>query len=464
MGTEVPERVMGEGIEHFDAIVIGAGPSGSVTSAYLNKHGLKVLVLERTVFPRFVIGESLLPLSMAHWEEAGLLPDLMKQNYAIKRGARFIRKGVVLDLAFAENFTKGWTWTWQVPRAHFDKVMADSASAAGVDIRYGHEVTKVDLDADDHAVVHARCGEKTMAAQAPFIIDSSGYGGTLVSLFGLKDEPAGNDRMAMFTHVPETEEHRANYQDPMQISFEIVDTDLWFWSIPFSNGSTSLGFVGHKRHFTSIEASATTSEAFKKMLKTQHGFGTRYDAPEFLFEPKVIRDYAHYNEKLHGKHYVLTGNCAGFLDPVFSSGVAFATNSGLLAAKLYLKQRSGEAVDWELDYAKPVRDGATVFKTYVETWYNGDLHTIFFAPELTQSIKEQIVSVLAGYVWDKKNPFVAKHDRIVRTLAQVVRMGADGNADPGKLDAVTASFANGAGNTGKVVNVNKDELSGAKAS
>ena len=455
---------MGEGIEHFDAIVIGAGPSGSVTSAYLNKHGLKVLVLERTVFPRFVIGESLLPLSMAHWEEAGLLPDLMKQNYAIKRGARFIRKGVVLDLAFAENFTKGWTWTWQVPRAHFDKVMADSASAAGVDIRYGHEVTKVDLDADDHAVVHARCGEKTMAAQAPFIIDSSGYGGTLVSLFGLKDEPAGNDRMAMFTHVPETEEHRANYQDPMQISFEIVDTDLWFWSIPFSNGSTSLGFVGHKRHFTSIEASATTSEAFKKMLKTQHGFGTRYDAPEFLFEPKVIRDYAHYNEKLHGKHYVLTGNCAGFLDPVFSSGVAFATNSGLLAAKLYLKQRSGEAVDWELDYAKPVRDGATVFKTYVETWYNGDLHTIFFAPELTQSIKEQIVSVLAGYVWDKKNPFVAKHDRIVRTLAQVVRMGADGNADPGKLDAVTASFANGAGNTGKVVNVNKDELSGAKAS
>lgn len=456
--------MMENSIEHFDAIVIGAGPSGSVTSAYLNKHGLKVLVLERAVFPRFVIGESLLPLSMGHWDEAGLLPDLMKQNYAIKRGARFIRNGVVLDLAFAENFTEGWTWTWQVPRAHFDKVMADTASAAGVDIRYGHEVTKVDLDADDHAIVHAKCGDKTMTAQAPFIIDSSGYGGTLVSLFGLKDEPAGNDRMAMFTHVPETEEHRAQCKDPMQISFEIVETDLWFWSIPFSNGTTSLGFVGHKRHFGSIEASATTSEAFKKMLKTQKGFGTRYDAPEFLFEPKVIRDYAHYNEKLHGKHYVLTGNCAGFLDPVFSSGVAFATNSGLLAAKLYLKQRAGEPVDWELDYAKPVRDGATVFKTYVETWYNGDLHTIFFAPELTQSIKEQIVSVLAGYVWDKKNPFVAKHDRIVRTLAQVVRMEADGKGSSEKLDAITAAFANGKSTEGGHQNgVGKDQLTGEKA-
>ena len=455
---------MNNQIEQFDVIVIGAGPSGSVTSAYLNKHGLKVLVLERAVFPRFVIGESLLPLSMGHWEEAGLLPDLIEQNYAIKRGARFIRDGVVLDLAFAENFTEGWTWTWQVPRAHFDKVMADTASAAGVDIRYGHEVTKVDLEADDHAVVHARCGDKTMTAQTRFIIDSSGYGGTLVSLFGLKDEPSGDGRMAMFTHVPETEEHRNMYKDPMQISFEIVETDLWFWSIPFSNGSTSLGFVGHKRHFSAIEESTTTSDAFKKMLKTQKGFSTRYDTPEFLFEPKVIRDYAHYNEKLHGKHYVLTGNCAGFLDPVFSSGVAFATNSGLLAAKLHLKQRDGSAVDWEKDYADPVREGAAVFRTYIDAWYNGDLHTIFFAPELTQSIKEQIVSVLAGYVWDKKNPFVAKHDRIVRTLAQVVRMEAGGNASAGKLDAVTAAFANGNGSGAHTPqDESKDQLTGAKA-
>jgi flavin-dependent dehydrogenase len=430
-------------MEEFDVIVIGAGPSGSVTSAYLNKQGLKVLVLERAVFPRFVIGESLLPLSMGHWEEAGLLPELMKQNYAIKRGARFIRDGVVLDLAFAENFTDGWTWTWQVPRANFDKVMADTASAAGVDIRYGHEVTKVDLEADDHAVVRARCGDQAMVARAPFIIDSSGYGGTLVSLLGLKDDPAGNGRMAMFVHTPETEEHRNKYKDPMQISFEILDTDLWFWSIPFSNGTTSLGFVGHKRHFSVVEESANTSEAFRRMLERQQGFGTRYDAPEFLWEPKVIRDYAHYNEKLHGKHYVLTGNCAGFLDPVFSSGVAFATNSGLLAAKLYLKQRAGEAVDWDLDYAKPVRDGAAVFKTYIETWYNGDLHTIFFAPELTQSIKEQIVSVLAGYVWDKNNPFVSKHDRIVSTLAQVVRMQAQGTAGGQQLDDIAAAFANG---------------------
>lgn len=427
-------------------IVIGAGPSGSVTSAYLNKQGLKVLVLERAEFPRFVIGESLLPLSMGHWDEAGLLPDLMKQNYAIKRGARFIRGGSVLDLAFSENFTDGWTWTWQVPRAHFDKVMADTAIAAGVDIRFGHEVTKVDLDADDHALVYARKGDQAFVAKAPFIIDSSGYGGTLVSLLGLKDDPSGDGRMAMFVHVPETEEHRNSYNDPMQISFEIVETDLWFWSIPFSNGTTSIGFVGPKRHFTAIEESGNTSEAFRKMLHRQKAFGTRYDNPEFLWEPKVIRDYAHYNEKLHGKHYVLTGNCAGFLDPVFSSGVAFATNSGLMAAKLFLKQRAGQKVDWEKDYADEVRYGAAVFRTYIDAWYNGDLHTIFFAPELTQSIKEKIVSVLAGYVWDRNNPFVSKHDRIVKTLAQVVRMGAEGKTNGSKLDAIAAAFAGTNGN------------------
>ena len=408
----------------YDAIVIGAGPSGTVAASYLRDRGHRVVIIEKQLFPRFVIGESLLPLSMGHWEETGLLPALMVQKYAVKRGARFIRGKEVLDLAFADNFTEGWTWTWQVPRAHFDHVLAKATEAKGIPIHYGHEVTGVELDHPDGVRVTARDADGEKEFTARFLIDSSGYGGVLVKLLGLKDRGAGNGRMAMFTHVTETDAFRSTVKDPMQISFEIVDTDLWFWVIPFSNEVTSLGFVGHQRHFDALERSPSTSAAFSTMLARQQGFGPRFATPQYLWEPKVIREYAHYNDSLHGRNYVLTGNCAGFLDPVFSSGVAFATNSGLMAAKLLHASWNGIPVDWEKDYSVPVKRGAAVFKSYIEAWYNGDLHKIFFAPDLQQNIKEQIVSVLAGYVWDEKNPFVARHDSILRTLANVVDMSA----------------------------------------
>jgi flavin-dependent dehydrogenase len=228
----------------------------------------------------------------------------------------------------------------------------------------------------------------------------------------------------MFTHVPESDAFRAGVKDPMQISFEIIDTDLWSWVIPFSNEVTSLGFVGHERHFAQLNGNVDSAAAFTAMLARQRGFGDRFAQPSYLFPPHVIREYAHYNASLHGPNYVLTGNCAGFLDPVFSSGVAFATESGLRAAKLLQQQLQGRAVDWESEYADHIKQGAAVFRSYIEAWYSGDLHTIFFAPRLQQDIKEKIVSVLAGYVWDPNNSFVTQHDRALRALAQVIKLEA----------------------------------------
>jgi flavin-dependent dehydrogenase len=409
-------------MQKFDALIIGAGPSGTAAAAWLADKGHKVCVIERARFPRFVIGESLLPLSMGHWEETGLLPALMEQGYAIKRGARFFREGTVFDLAFGENYTQGWTWTWQVPRAHFDSVLAEAVQKKGVPILFEHEAISVDLEAPEGVRLKTRHNGQEHEFAGSFLIDSSGYGGTLVKLLGLKDERAGNGRMAMFTHVAETDERRAAYPDPMQISFEVVARDLWFWSIPFSNGHTSLGFVGHKDHFQQPLAGGDRTAAFHKMLERSKAFGDRYTGVPFTFDPHVIEEYAHYNHALTGPRHVLTGNCAGFLDPVFSSGVAFATESGLLAAKLLDRQLRGETIDWVKQYEEHIKQGAAVFKTYVETWYNGDLQDVFFAKDVEMSHKQRIVSVLAGYVWDKTNPYVSKHERAVPALAQAIRL------------------------------------------
>jgi len=126
--------------------------------------------------------------------------------------------------------------------------------------------------------------------------------------------------------------------------------------------------------------------------------------------------------KLYGKGFVLAGNSAAFLDPIFSSGVAFATESSLLAARLIHREMQGEAVDWEVEYAQYIKDGVSVFKTYVQEWYTGNLQKLFFHRPENPEVKRQICAVLAGYVWDRTNPFVTKHDRIVKNLAHLIDM------------------------------------------
>ena len=410
-------------MEHVDALIIGAGPSGTVAAAWLADRGHKVAIVEKAIFPRFVIGESLLPLSMGHWEQTGLLPALKAKNYAVKDGASFFRGDKLFDLAFGEGFTPGWDWTWQVPRADFDDTLAKAVVAKGVPIHFGHAAVSVDLDHAKgvHLVAQDKDGN-TKEFTAPFMIDSSGYGGVLVRLLGLSDKPEGNGRMAMFTHIKETDEHRSNFKEPMRISFEVLERDLWFWSIPFSNGSTSAGFVGHKSHFNKAMESGCNKTAMHEMLKLSNEFRERFKGAEFDFEPHVINEYTHYAADLTGKRFVLTGNCAGFLDPVFSSGVGFATESGLRAAKLLDRQLKGETIDWKTEYEAHIKQGASVFKSYSDDWYSGDLQEVFFADNVEQSHKERIVSVLAGYVWDQSNPYVTKHDRLIKALAHTIRM------------------------------------------
>ncbi len=160
----------------------------------------------------------------------------------------------------------------------------------------------------------------------------------------------------------------------------------------------------------------------KEMLKKLEFYKFRFDEYPFLFTPKRIENISRNVKDFYGKGFVLTGNSAEFLDPVFSSGVSFATASGLLAAKLALKQHNGKKVDWEKDYEQHMKRGIDVFSTYVKEWYSGDFQKIIFHPTPRPEIKEQICAVLAGYVWDETNPFVKKHRHILKNFARLIEM------------------------------------------
>lgn len=405
-------------MKHIDILVIGAGPSGTVAASYLVNQGYNVTIIERTKFPRFVIGESLLPLSMSHYQETGLLPALEAQNFEVKDGALFTNRGIDFRISFDDNYTDGWTWAWQAPRDEFDKTLADEAEKKGVEILYQSTLNNIEID-EGGAQFKVQTPNGNKAYSAKFVIDSSGYGGVLSKMLNIPVHVSPTSNVATYTHFQE--KNRANFPDAMQISFDILQTDLWLWVIPFSNGTTSLGFVGNRKYFDDfLKPNSNIDEAFNRMLKRSARFGNRFSGQPFKFTPKVHADYMRWSERFFGTNYVLTGNTTEFLDPVFSSGVAFATTSGLLAAKLAHRQLQGEPINWQKEYVNELEKGIDVFRTYVEEWYTGRLQKIFFHANINPLMKKQLTSVLAGYVWDQNNPFVRKHKTIIKTLAQVV--------------------------------------------
>lgn len=402
--------------KQVDVLVIGAGPSGTIAAAILHQAGLSVQVVEKMKFPRFVIGESLLPRCMEALEEAQLLDAVKAKGFQRKDGAKFVRDGVVCDFTFSQQYTDGWEWTWQVPRADFDKTLADECERKGIPISYETSVTNIDI-ADDSSTTTVELKDgSTEQINARFIVDGSGYGRVIPRMFGLEKESHQQSRKTMFCHL--TDPKRETVFEPNRITAIVHNEKTWIWVIPFSNGLTSVGYVGDPNFFDQYEG--TPEEKFKQLIKAQPELAERFDESEQAFEPRSLQSWSATTDTFYGNGYVLTGNVTEFLDPIFSSGVTLAAVSAQLAANLVIKQLNGEQVDWEEGYMQPMTQGIDVFRTYVNKWYDGTLYKIFFGGEGQDKIIGQICSVLAGYVWDETNPFVVNREKNLDTLSRFI--------------------------------------------
>jgi len=402
-----------------DVLVIGAGPAGTVAASIIKKAGFSVRIVEKMKFPRFVIGESLLPRCMEALEEAGFLDAVKAKGFQEKFGAKFVKNGKICDYFFADQFTKGWSWTWQVPRAEFDKTLADTCEEMGIHIDYETTVTGIEFNGSDSVTTVEDVDGNKSLIEAKFIVDGSGYGRVIPRLFNM-DKPSNlPPRKTLFTHVVDTK--RTMDDEPNRITIIVHQYGIWIWVIPFSNGNTSVGFVGEPTFFESTDGLAP-EEQLRTLLATQPYLAERMKDVEFIFEPKTIQSWSSTTNKFYGDGFVLTGNVTEFLDPVFSSGVTLATVSSQTAAHLVIKKLQGEDVDWEKDYTEVMMQGVNTFRSYVMAWYEGTLDTIFFADNQVAEIKSMICSVLAGYVWDTNNPYVKDHDTALIKLAKLIKV------------------------------------------
>jgi len=256
---------------------------------------------------------------------------------------------------------------------------------------------------------------------AKYIIDASGYGRVLPGLLDLKKPSALPKHSSIFTIAKDI--NRPEGEEGTLITFDVVDLEVWLWVIPFSDGTTSIGFVGPTEFINSHKGSST--EMLEEMLNMSDFFKERFKGVPHLFEPKIIQNFSTAVKQIYGDGYIITGNSGEFLDPIFSSGVTFATETGLLAAKLVTRIIKGEEIDLDKEYVKPVQFGVDVFTSYVNEWYSGNLQKLFFHKPENPDIKEKICSILAGYVWDQTNPFITKHNRLVKSVAHLIDMGKE---------------------------------------
>lgn len=402
----------------FDVVIIGAGPSGAVASALLQQQGLRVCVLEKQHFPRFVIGESLLPHCMEWIEKAGFLSAVQAEpSFQFKNGAAFTWGNRYTEIDFTDKFSAGPGTTFQVRRGIFDKILIDEAAKQGVTVRFGDSVTAFNPDTAE-LTVQPEQGD-AYVLQTKFVLDASGYGRVLPRLLDL-DTPSDLPlREAHFTHIDDNIVAPDFDRNKILISTHPQYRDVWLWLIPFGDNRCSIGVVGLPERFAGLGDSQQILQKFAlEVPMLARILDKAVWENEFPF--RKIQGYSANVKTLYGKHFALLGNAAEFLDPVFSSGVTIAMHSAGVAADLVARQLRGETVDWQTEFTEHLMIGVDTFRTYVQGWYDGTFQDVIYADGRDANITRMISAILAGYAWDTDNPYVAKSSRRLAALAEMV--------------------------------------------
>lgn len=417
-------------MQQIDVVIIGAGPSGSSAAALLRKKGYQVTMLEKQYFPRFSIGESLLPQCMVFLEEAGLLETVNAhaEEYAFqfKNGAAFLRGEQRSFYDFRQKFSDGPGTTWQVRRAQFDHLLAQQAEKMGTDIRFGHEVTAVNIELEHPILdVNDEKGEHYQI-QAKFLLDASGFGRVLPKLLDLESPSNFPVRRAVFTHIQDGILDQPDFdREKILITVHAKDHRAWYWLIPFADGRCSFGVVAEQDFFDKYgfehAQDIDLEQLFKRILADDESLSRLLKNAQFDTTVRTLVGYSANVKYLAGRNFALLGNAGEFLDPVFSSGVTIALKSSSLAAPLVDQVLKGESVDWMEQYEQPLRRGIQVFRAYVEAWYSGEFQDVVFSQHQDEKIRGMVSSLLAGYAWDDTNPIHKNAKQRLNTLAEYCR-------------------------------------------
>ena len=383
-------------IDICDVAIIGGGPAGSTAATLLAKAGRRVIVVEREKFPRFHIGESLLPFSVQTFDRLGVREKL-DRTFMPKFGGEITAacgtKGV--KFYFKDGFRSQRDRAYQVTRSEFDKLLLDHSRENGAEVREETEVTKLDFARDRVKIDTQTSDGTTSTVDARYLLDCSGRQTILGSLFNLKKTYDHLQKFSVFAHYENVE--RLPGKDATLIRM-VRGLDRWFWTIPLTEARTSVGVVMDTATFRATKlAPQTALEEFiaEQPLMTERMKNARRVSPVYS-----AGDFSYRNTRLDGERWLLAGDAAGFIDPVFSSGVFLAIMSAEKAADTLEAVLRDESKRKRLfgKYSRTVNRIMDIYLTFVNAWYRRgkEFLEVFLSPSDTVQIAAAVNAVLAG--------------------------------------------------------------------
>ena len=382
----------------YDAIVAGGGPAGSTAAHLLARAGKSVLVLEKATFPRFVIGESLLPFSTPIFEKLGVL-DEIKSRFQHKFGAFFTEEGKEANrkVVFAHGFKRGYGLAFHAKRAELDEILLRAAERAGAEVRFGWKVVAFSKNDGDGVEGVRAIGPDGASREirARVVVDATGRAATGARAEGFVQPDVALRRGALFTHV--TNAPRGEGETDGDIRMVVFEKG-WWWFIPFSDGTWSVGVVTD-----AMPPGATLEERFDRLVESTATVRERLKDARRLMPVQAESDFSYDVRQIVGDGYVAIGDAAGFLDPIFSSGVFLAMATGEKAAEVLTKvlSRGGpvRAPDLRL-YEKFARKGFRRFRKFVIGFYEPGFRDTFYQKPPLRALYSSVTSILAGGVFE----------------------------------------------------------------
>ncbi len=382
-----------------DALVVGGGPGGSTAATFLARGGLEVTLVERERFPRFKVGESLVPNCMPILDRLGVLARIRAHGFQPKFGVTFHDQETGLEHSFTFREGRPWpSFTFDVHRAEFDQILLEHAAAQPrVRVRQPASVEKVAFDADGVTVrVTGDDGERELRAR--FLVDATGRDALLASRQGRRQPMPGLGKVALFAYYRGARRWPGREEGNVRI---YIFPEGWFWWIPLARDETSVGCVLHSRVVRAWPG--TPAALFEAMIERCARVGEAVRGAEPVTPVHTAANFAYTVEPVVGDRFLCVGDSVAFVDPIFSAGVFLAMASGELAAREILAAFREGRFDARrfAPYERAVRRGMRPFVRFIEHYYDPLFLELFLKPRDVLGMVDAVTFVLAGGAFER---------------------------------------------------------------
>jgi len=387
-------------MQRYDAIVIGGGPGGASCAARLAQLGRKTLLVEKERFPRFQIGESLLPASLSLLSKIGARRAIREAGFVEKFAAEFVTfdGSKKRRYPFTEGLVNGPPSAYQVERNKFDDILLANARSHGVDVRQQTEARDLSLSGTEaRATLHSTDGSDRTTVGASFIVDASGRNTLIARDNNTRHMDKTLQNFAVFTHVKGARRGDGSAAGDITI---VVSPEGWWWLIPLTNDVTSVGIVAPSNVLNGARPDETY---FDQRVAESTYLTDRLRDAKRVGPVRVTSNYSYRVDSLVGDRWALVGDAAGFIDPVFSSGAHLALASGVDAAEAIhdvldfrVASRRRRAARLR-EYERKLVRSMDLYRGFVREWYGPSLSELLMAPTDRLSLRAAVTTLLAGY-------------------------------------------------------------------